>query len=202
MILTWHVDYWDYLGWKDPLGSKEASDRQSRYAKAREQTKRWTPQFVVDGEIVPGRQAGGIPDRVKDAHAAEAPISIDAEATLADGKIAVAIRLRETEGDWDPKATLRVTPVLVRSSVETEIPKGENAGKTLTEHFVAVAVGKAIPIADALGEDGAAAALDAPAGVNAKDLSVAVLVENPADMRIIQCASIAVTEPAAEPTER
>jgi hypothetical protein len=35
IALTFPVDYWDYLGWKDTLGSAKYSDRQRAYARAR-----------------------------------------------------------------------------------------------------------------------------------------------------------------------
>ena len=48
VVLSWHVDYWNYLGWKDPFSFREASQRQRRYA-ARLKTGVFTPQLIVNG---------------------------------------------------------------------------------------------------------------------------------------------------------
>ncbi|MFT5007238.1 MAG: hypothetical protein ACI8YI_002873 [Paracoccaceae bacterium] len=50
IALALHVDYWDYLGWKDDFGSKEYSDRQRAYAKAGGKRTIYTPQMVIQGE--------------------------------------------------------------------------------------------------------------------------------------------------------
>ena len=49
LALTYHVDYWDYLGWKDTLGSPDFSQRQYDYAKARGDMDVYTPQLIVNG---------------------------------------------------------------------------------------------------------------------------------------------------------
>jgi hypothetical protein len=50
IALSFHVDYWDYIGWKDTFASKVTTARQHRYAQAMTQRHVYTPQLVVDGK--------------------------------------------------------------------------------------------------------------------------------------------------------
>ena len=56
-ILTWTVNYWDYLGAPDPMAIPEAMARQSAYAERFELRGPYTPQSVYDGvEQCPGNK--------------------------------------------------------------------------------------------------------------------------------------------------
>lgn len=50
IALSYHVDYWDYIGWEDNLGSRRNTERQKAYAKSLGIAGMYTPQVVVNGE--------------------------------------------------------------------------------------------------------------------------------------------------------
>jgi hypothetical protein len=50
IVLTYHVDYWDRLGWKDPFSKSAYSDRQRQYAQHFNLESVYTPQAIVNGK--------------------------------------------------------------------------------------------------------------------------------------------------------
>ena len=63
MPLAFHVDYWDYLGWRDPYAQKAFTQRQRRYARDLHPNRVYTPQMIVNGRHVfvgSDRDSGGI----------------------------------------------------------------------------------------------------------------------------------------------
>src|SRR5690606_29247620 len=49
IALSFHVDYWDYLGWRDTLASPANTQRQQGYARAFGAQSVYTPQAVING---------------------------------------------------------------------------------------------------------------------------------------------------------
>lgn len=49
VALAYHVNYWDYLGWRDTLSSVDATQRQYDYMSALGTQSVYTPQAVVNG---------------------------------------------------------------------------------------------------------------------------------------------------------
>lgn len=48
-VLAFHVEYWDYRGWKDPFGSNQWTVRQKAYVESLRLDTLYTPQVVVNG---------------------------------------------------------------------------------------------------------------------------------------------------------
>jgi hypothetical protein len=125
--LSFNVDYWDYLGWRDTLASAEYSQRQYDYAKSRGDMDVYTPQIVVDGRShYVGSNRGAVGAALKRsaslAPARWLPVKIEETAR----EIAVSV-----EGKADmPEATLWLMAIAPR--VDVKIEKGENSGKTIT----------------------------------------------------------------------
>src|SRR6185369_6337072 len=49
VALSYHVDYWDYIGWKDRFATPATTARQHTYASVLKQRYVYTPEMVVDG---------------------------------------------------------------------------------------------------------------------------------------------------------
>jgi len=133
IALTFPVDYWDYLGWKDTLASPAFSKRQRNYAKARGDRQVYTPQMVMNGRIhVVGNRESSVESGIKTVARDEA-IKLT---MTADGD---AIRVTATVDDTSAsassgKATLWL--VLFKGEETVKIGRGENRGTTITYNNV------------------------------------------------------------------
>ncbi len=125
LALTFHVDYWDYLGWKDTLGSAEFSQRQYDYAKARGDMDVFTPQMIVNGEKqMVGSQRSEVFAVLAQSRKASWPVAV----SIADSGKEIAVELGA--GAAGQEATLWVMPILEQTTVRIE--KGEMAGREIT----------------------------------------------------------------------
>lgn len=50
IALSYHVDYWNYIGWKDPFSKAAYSDKQRDYSRKFNSSSIYTPQIVVNGK--------------------------------------------------------------------------------------------------------------------------------------------------------
>ena len=48
--LSYHVDYWDYIGWRDPYATKQFTNKQRIYGRKFNSSSIYTPQLVINGE--------------------------------------------------------------------------------------------------------------------------------------------------------
>lgn len=124
IALALHVDYWDYLGWKDVFANPAFTQRQHAYARAANATSVYTPQMIINGveQVV-----GSRPMQVMDALQAqkEVPTLFDVQLTRRDG--AVLITAQPGQGGNYVVQLVRYKP-----EQTVAINRGENAGRNLT----------------------------------------------------------------------
>lgn len=128
LALSFHVDYWDYIGWKDPYSSKDYTDRQKMYASVMNLSSIYTPQMIVNGETeFVGSNALIARKAIKQALQETPSVNLSISKLVKNGE--------EWEFDFDiqqkkiPEGYLQVA--LVDRNVENFVPRGENTGKQL-----------------------------------------------------------------------
>lgn len=125
--LAFHVDYWDYLGWKDRFSKREYSERQRRYARVRRANVVYTPAFFVNGC---SRRPGSFSGDSQGGARAVGKLAIAIEGN------AVSAAFRPERADLDP-LTLHVA--VLGMGLSTQIRAGENAGRLSRHEFVVLA---------------------------------------------------------------
>ncbi len=126
IALALHVDYWDYIGWKDEFADPAHAERQRAYARVAGRRSIYTPQIIVNGKTdIVGAKPMKLMEAIA-AHKANAPRATVALTRSGDTITIDARRLDPTVGPMDVMM-LRYTP-----ERESRISRGENAGKTIT----------------------------------------------------------------------
>ncbi len=121
LALSYSVDYWDYLGWKDTFGKPEFSARQRTYGK-QFGGKVYTPQMVVNGAVHSARFS----DRKVRAQKLENVPEILIKAEGDDLNIQVL-------ASQVSKKPLSIMAVRYRPGIQSvPVKRGENRGRTLT----------------------------------------------------------------------
>lgn len=125
--LSWHVDYWNGLGWTDPYSSETATARQQAYATDLNARGLYTPQMVVDGQ---SEFVGSDRPRAFDvirAAAKSRKITLHITPQRINGGITVRAVTDSgaVSDDWN------VLLVVTEDHVSTDVKRGENNGRTL-----------------------------------------------------------------------
>jgi hypothetical protein len=133
--VSWHVDYWNRLGWTDPFSSNTATNRQNAYAKQLNAQGLYTPQMVVDGqaEFVGSDRRRGL--AAIESAAAKAKVPLELSVTKDGDRVAISAMAGNVEKDW------RATALLTQDNIETAVKRGENGGRTLQHTGVVRASG-------------------------------------------------------------
>ena len=129
LALAFHVDYWNYLGWKDPYAQAQFSARQREASRRNQARVVYTPQLLLDGTDY--RRGMFDDDLGRRINAGKAP----------GAQISMSIDTRDTQ----PRLRARISTVsdsvqayaaIYENNLVTEVAAGENRGKRLRHDFV------------------------------------------------------------------
>ncbi len=125
IALAFHVDYWDYIGWRDRFEIREAPERQERYATALRLRSIYTPQLIIDGrrDVIGGADATMVPR-------SGATQSFALDIQLRADEVNVSLGAAQTA----PPCDVMLVSYLPEAS--SAINAGENAGRELHEFNV------------------------------------------------------------------
>ncbi len=185
IALAYHVDYWDYIGWKDPFASELWSNRQRDYGNRAFQTRRiYTPQLVVNGsEHLVGSNRTAVNSSIAKASSTPALAKLAVTRTAGDGSIQISGTATLERMSAEP---LQVVLVVYENKLTTRVTRGENTGRTLQNDHI---VRKLVGAGKLSGASGTTVKVDTRVTLDpswdAKNVGVVVLVQHPKTMAIV-----------------
>ncbi len=188
-LLSFHVDYWNSLGWKDPYSLPISSGRQRAYARSWSSKRVYTPQMVVNGRR---EFNGGNQRKAKTAIAKELQQAAQADVrlTLEPSSDAQTLDIQyQIDGQIDD-CLLNIA--VVTNKVSNSVPRGENRGREL----VHVNVVRAFNVSK-LEQSAGTMQLSLPDDVAPADAQVIGYVQRRADASVIGAAAIPAESIAA-----
>jgi hypothetical protein len=126
--LSFHVDYWDRMGWKDPFSNSAFTDRQQKYAKQFKLESIYTPQLIINGEyelIGSNRNAAEIDIKKVFSENSQVDVNI-VDVKRENDKLVFATGLQ------GPLANSNIICAIVQKHAQSNVKAGENSGAQLS----------------------------------------------------------------------
>ncbi|HEY4187956.1 MAG TPA: DUF1223 domain-containing protein [Polyangia bacterium] len=195
--LTFHIDYWDDLGWKDPFAAPEFTERQRGYASSGLLVSppgedgihgSYTPQMIVGGTVhFSGARRDVALAEIQRAASAPEPAALSAEATIDKELAKVTARITTAERPATQQAW-RLNVALALKEARTDVRRGENSGETLAEAAIVRWLSPPIPITS----EGGPVHIDVPKprGIAWKDVELVAFVQAKTTGRVIAARAL------------
>jgi len=133
--LAFHVDYWDYIGWKDKFSKAEYSDRQRKTAAFGGAGFVYTPQFVMNGRDFKGWDNSRLNEAVEKSQniASRANLTLNT-VTEVNGDITLKASAQAVKPADAKNADVFVA--LYENKLVSQVKAGENSGRELKHDYV------------------------------------------------------------------
>jgi hypothetical protein len=135
--LALHVDYWDYIGWKDPYAKREFSLRQRKLTQLQRLALVYTPQVMLQGRDFRGWGTPAFDRALAQINARPAPARLELQIASARSNV---LSVRVAAEILDPAQIGHAGLYLAayESRLESRVSAGENRGRTLAHDYVAL----------------------------------------------------------------
>jgi len=184
--LSFHVDYWNYLGWTDPFSSPQFTRRQHAYAKSLKRSSVYTPQMVINGSVGFVGSDRSIAEKHIEHYLQLPPenqIRVTLDAKAGPKQVQVLYHCRE----WTADAVINVA--LVEGGLQSQVTAGENDGRLL-KHANVVREFTTVPLARKEGM----VLVSKPEGDDLSRFTVIVFLQRKSDMKILAAGSIGLSK--------
>jgi hypothetical protein len=126
LALAFHVDYWDYLGWKDRFSSATYTKRQRVLGANNLQRTIYTPEFFVNGKETRG--SGNILEQIEKTNRQPAPLALQLTVSRDNSELVVAL---QAPAKRDRVGQIHHRYLVYENDLFTDVKRGENSGKVL-----------------------------------------------------------------------
>jgi hypothetical protein len=147
--LALHVDYWDYIGWRDPYAKREYSLRQRKLSQLQRMALVYTPQVVLQGRDFRGWAGKAFDEAVARINAQPAKVRMKLAVLSVERK---TLEVEASAELLEPTADAALYLAAYQSKLESRVSAGENRGRILNHDYVVLEWLGPFPIAGRLAE--------------------------------------------------
>lgn len=188
--LSLHVDYWNYIGWKDPFSKAQYTQRQRYFGRINRLSSIYTPQMMLNGRDFRGWRRGSAKSAIRsiNQHKPKASITINTRWASPDNIVISTNALVPLPSD---RTNVQLNIAVFENNLRSRVLAGENNGRRL-EHNYVVRKLFTTDMIDNQGQLKHNTSLLIPKDWKRKDLGVAAFVQNIRNGDVYQAWSVAL----------
>ncbi|RLA15267.1 MAG: DUF1223 domain-containing protein [Gammaproteobacteria bacterium] len=183
LALAFHVDYWDYIGWKDRFGSPKHTSRQRQLGANNNQGSIYTPEFFVDGAEARGTR--NVIEKIRISNKKTAILQL----MLSVSKEGETLRLELQTASEDTLPEILHSRFLVyESQLSSDVTRGENSGETLSHQQVVRYMSPALRL-----EDNSRHEINIDPDWQLANIGIAAMITSPGNETYLQAVHTPIT---------
>jgi hypothetical protein len=133
--IAFHVDYWDYIGWKDRFAKSEFTQRQRKMADISSASYVYTPQVLYNGRDFKGWEDNRLNRHLQNDQKLAENVNLMLNA-IAESNGSITLKAFAKTSNIEVSRKLDVIVALYENNLMSQVKAGENSGNTLKHDFV------------------------------------------------------------------